>query len=45
MGYDYRDWASQMFVTNNLESMKVVLRKNMYNLKMRVEIFNNSSLK
>ena len=35
-GYDYRDSASHMFVTNNQDSMKIVLRKNMYNLKMHV---------
>ena len=27
LGYDYRDSASHMFVTNSLDSMKIVLRK------------------
>ena len=45
LGYDYRDSASRMFVINNLDSMKVVLRKNMYNLKMCDETSNNSIVK
>ena len=45
LGYDYRNSATQMFVTNNLNSMKVVLRRNMLNLKMRVETYNNSIVK
>ena len=45
LGYDYRDVASHMFVTNSLDSMKIVLRKNMYNLKVHVETSNNSIVK
>ena len=45
LGYDYRDSASHIFVTNSLDSMKIVLRKNMYNLKVRVETSNNSIVK
>ena len=45
LGYHYRDSASEMFVTNNLDSVKVLLRKHMYNLKVRIESSGNDILK
>ena len=45
LGYHYRDSASEMFVTNNLDSVKVLLRKHMYNLKVRIESSENDILK
>ena len=45
LGYHYRDSASEMFVTNNLDSVKVLLRKHMYILKVRIESSENDILK
>ena len=43
--YYYRDSASEMFVTNNLDSVKVLLRKHMHNLKVCIESSENDILK
>ena len=40
-----RDSASQMFVTNNLDQVKVILRKPIYNLNDCVENSDNEILK